>query len=177
MAVETRLREVLRTGDLPFSAGCRGSSPSPREYRDVASGVLEAVFDGSADLASGWKTWRDSLGEVRYQRFYCLPGDLIRYDIRGRHGGRLEHRVGLWKYSWNNGRLTRLEPVSETLTVAARPWFQDITAFAFAGERSFHEQLARGVPYWRGRLDPACGIDLYGENGIAAADIDGDGHR
>jgi hypothetical protein len=33
----------------------------------------------------------------------------------------------------------------------------------------------QGDPYWRSRLDPACGIDVYGENGIAVADIDGDG--
>ena len=36
-------------------------------------------------------------------------------------------------------------------------------------------QLAKGVPYWRSRLDPATGIDLYGSNGIAVGDIDNDG--
>ena len=40
---------------------------------------------------------------------------------------------------------------------------------------AFREQLLRGVPYWRSRLDPASGIDLYGSNGIAVGDIDGDG--
>ena len=65
--------------------------------------------------------------------------------------------------------------MSETLTFSDKPLFQDITGYAFAGEPSFREQLARGVPYWRARLDPALGIDVYGENGIAAADIDGDG--
>jgi tetratricopeptide (TPR) repeat protein len=37
------------------------------------------------------------------------------------------------------------------------------------------EQLAKGVPYWVARLDPATGIDIYGNQGIAVADIDGDG--
>ena len=36
-------------------------------------------------------------------------------------------------------------------------------------------QLLHGSPYWVARLDPATGIDLYGNNGIAAADIDNDG--
>ena len=41
--------------------------------------------------------------------------------------------------------------------------------------RFFREQMLRGVPYWRARLDSASGIDIYGSNGIAVGDIDGDG--
>lgn len=175
MEIEARLRTALRNGDLPCAAGCRVVSPAPSQYRDVAPGVAEAVFNGPGDAAAGWRKWRDSLGEIRAARFYSLPGDLIRYDIRSRNRGRLEHRVGWWKQSWDRGELTGFEPVSETLTYADKPWFRDVTGFAFAGERSFAEQLARGVPYWRARLDPACGIDVYGENGMAAADIDQDG--
>ena len=37
------------------------------------------------------------------------------------------------------------------------------------------EQFSRGVPYWRARLDPASGIDIYGSNGISVGDIDNDG--
>ena len=175
MEIEARLRTAFENLEVPCAVDCRGASPLPDAYRDVAPGIAEAVFNGSGDVAAGWKRWRASLGEVRSVRFWSLPGDVVRYDIRGRNQGRLEQRVGSWKISWENDRLTRLEPESEILTHGDRPWFRDITASAFAGERSFHEQLARGVPYWRGRLDPACGIDLYGENGIAAADIDGDG--
>ena len=109
------------------------------------------------------------------RRFYSLPGDLVRYDVRSQGAGRLEHRVGIWKLAWNQGAATHLEPVEETLTFSQKPWFRDVTGAAFAGVPSFHEQLTKGMPYWRARLDPACGIDLYGENGIAVADIDGDG--
>jgi hypothetical protein len=35
--------------------------------------------------------------------------------------------------------------------------------------------LLRGVDYWRTVLDGACGIDIYGHNGVSVADIDGDG--
>jgi len=45
----------------------------------------------------------------------------------------------------------------------------------FGSVRTFQEQLLKGVPYWRGRLDSASGIDVYGNNGIAVGDIDGDG--
>lgn len=37
------------------------------------------------------------------------------------------------------------------------------------------EQLERGIPYWIARLDAGSGIDIYGNNGIAVGDVDGDG--
>ena len=172
---ELRLRSGLLSGEPPLASACRGISPAAREYREIAPGVSTAVFEQSEDVAAGWKKWRDSLGKIRSARFYVLPGDIVRYDIRSDNGSRIEQRVGTWKHAWENGALTRLEPIEETLTHADQPWFRDVTGYAFAGERAFAEQLARGVPYWRARLDPACGIDVYGENGIAAADIDGDG--
>ena len=175
MEIETRLREGVLSGRQALAPGCRGTSPAAREYRDVAPGVATAVFSGDTDVASGWQRWRESLGSIDRARFYSLPGDLVRYEIRGRNAGRLEYRVGYWKVAWGNSAVTHLEPVEELLTYADKPWFRDVTGAAFAGEPSFQEQLARGIPYWRSRLDPACGIDLYGELGIAAADIDGDG--
>src|SRR5262249_51254652 len=45
----------------------------------------------------------------------------------------------------------------------------------FESSATFQDQLSRGIPYWRARLDPAAGIDVYGSNGIAVGDIDGDG--
>lgn len=175
LEIEARLREGVLSGQLALVSGCRGTSPAAREYRDVAPGVATAVFGNDTAVTSGWQTWRESLGSIDRARFYSLPGDLVRYEIRGRNAGRLEYRVGYWKLAWDNGAITSLEPVEEILTYADRPWFRDVTGAAFAGEPSFPEQLARGIPYWRSRLDPACGIDLYGEIGIAAADIDGDG--
>ena len=175
LAIEARLQNAFRTGDLPATSGLRCVLPAARAYRAIAPDVQEAVFGREGELAAGWKEWRDSLGAVRSARFYSLPGDLIRYDIRGSNQGRLEHRIGWWKQSWSDGKLTGFEPVSETLVHADRPWFRDVTGYALGAEPSFREHLTRGVPYWRARLDPACGLDVYGENGIAAGDIDGDG--
>ncbi len=172
---EARLRESLKNGRPPFAPECAGISPAAIEYRDIAPGVAAAVFGAEKQVEAGWRKWRDSLGAVRFARFYSLPGDIVRYDIRSENKGRLEHRIGIWKCEWSRGAITRLDPQQETLTYGGRPWFRDITSYAFEGEPSFAEQMARGVPYWRARLDPACGIDVYGENGIAAADIDGDG--
>jgi tetratricopeptide (TPR) repeat protein len=49
-------------------------------------------------------------------------------------------------------------------------WFADVTGSVLQSE-----QLSRGTPYWTARLDPATGIDVYGNQGIAVGDVDGDG--
>lgn len=51
-------------------------------------------------------------------------------------------------------------------------WFADIS-----GHVLHDEQLSKGSPYWVSRLDPATGIDLYGNNGIAVGDVDQDGQE
>ena len=175
LEIEARLRVAAAEGNLPLAPGCRGTSPAPRAYRDMAPGVRAAVFEQGRDIAAGWRDWRSSLGTIRSARFYRLPGSLVRFDVRSARDGRLEHRVGTWKLLWERGAITLFEPIEEILTWASEPWFRDVTGFVFQGEPTFREQLARGVPYWRSCLDPACGIDLYGENGIAAGDVDGDG--
>ncbi len=60
-------------------------------------------------------------------------------------------------------------------SAAADPWFREVTGGAFAELSEAGEQLSRGVPYWAAALDSATGIDIYGNNGIAVGDIDGDG--
>jgi tetratricopeptide (TPR) repeat protein len=172
---EVRLRDLVHSGDLPLAAGCTGASPAPSGYEQAGPGVWKALFAGGESIAEGFAQWRASLGEIRAARFYSLPGGIIRYDIRGTNNGRLEHRIGHWKQAWSGGKITRFEPVDEILVQADKPWFREITGYAFEGESSFSEHLLRGIPYWRARIDPSCGIDVYGENGIAVADIDGDG--
>ena len=61
------------------------------------------------------------------------------------------------------------------LTVAPHYLFRDATSSFFEEAPSFRNQLLKGVPYWRSVLDSACGIDVYGSNGIAVGDIDSDG--
>ena len=115
MEIERRMASALATGDPPLAAGCSGSTPAPSRYRNIAPGVDAAVFEGVGDPVAGWQKWRASLGTVRRAAFYSLPGDLVRYDIRGRSGRRYEHRVGIWKVTWDLGAVTNLEPVEETL--------------------------------------------------------------
>jgi Flp pilus assembly protein TadD len=173
--IEADLAAIAQSGTLPLAPGATGKSPAPVRYREIAPGLETAEFGADPDLAGGFRKWHGSLGSIHSARFFAVPGDRIRYVIRSTNRGLLEYRVGYWKQIWKDRTITHFEPVEETLAFANRPWFSDVTASVFAGEPSFQDQLTKGVPYWRSRLDPSCGLDVYGENGIAAADIDGDG--
>ena len=169
------LTKQLRISE-PRLSGAVLQSPLPSHYRPIAPDIHEAVFDSAnRDAAGGWKSWVESLGAIRRAEFYPLPDDIVRYEIASKRDGKLLHRVGHGKVSWEDGKLVSLKPLGEHLASADAPLFRDVTAAVFEKTPSFSEQLAKGIPYWRARLDPASGIDVYGSNGLAVGDIDGDG--
>ncbi len=175
--ITASLLKALESVELPLAAVATGHSPLPSTYRALAPDLEEAVFDTSdTAIASGWKAWVQSLGRVRRAEFHWLPGDVVRYEVASEANGKLFYRVGLWKQTWAEGRLSSFVPVEEHVASATGPLFRDVTTVVFEKTRSFREQLTKGVPYWRAKLDPACGIDLYGSNGLAVGDIDNDGY-
>ncbi len=105
----------------------------------------------------------------------------IRYEFVGTGSGFFrEQRVGNWNLSWDilpSGelRLRSWTTLDETRSRSRAPVFEDIAPQAFAGNTSFTQQLLPGTDYWRTVLDGACGIDIYGHNGVSVGDIDGDG--
>jgi tetratricopeptide (TPR) repeat protein/peroxiredoxin len=112
------------------------------------------------------------------------PGRLhtrVRYELVGTGKDFYrEQRVGYWELDWKSSgsgefclRSWRLS--DETRSCSIAPVFADIAAEAFAGNASYSSQLLLGADYWRTVLDVACGIDIYGHNGVSIGDIDGDG--
>ncbi len=175
MEIEAILASLLREGGLPVSSNVTGPSPMPEEY--IGSGPVRLARHGaSGDLFSaGMLRWITSLGDVRYARFHALPDDLVRYEIASLTPAGLEHRVGHWRMRWAGRYLDHFEPLDESIASTAKPLFSDVTGELFGAVSSFREQLAKGVPYWRSRLDSATGVGVYGNQGIAVGDIDGDG--
>ena len=91
-----------------------------------------------------------------------------------------EQRTGFWQLEWQatsagEFRVWKWQWLDETRARAFGPVFVDITAQAFVGNPSYSAQLLRGTDYWRTVLDGACGIDIYGHNGVSVGDIDNDG--
>jgi Flp pilus assembly protein TadD/peroxiredoxin len=111
------------------------------------------------------------------QRFRVV----IRYDLAGvRTDKAREERIGHWSTEWvrdSSGawHVTKWASTEETLSRAREPIFVEISKRALGQTDSYKNQLLRGGDYWRTVLDGACGIDVYGNNGLAVGDIDGDG--
>ncbi|HTZ58838.1 MAG TPA: tetratricopeptide repeat protein [Acidobacteriaceae bacterium] len=124
-----------------------------------------------------------SIEEVVSAAPAVLPG--VRCDIRfdmvlQRNNERREERVGFWRTEWLQDdsagwKAQRWEATQETVSVVPGRMFIDVTAQALGHTESYRRQMLRGCDYWRTVLDGACGIDVYGNNGLAVGDFDNDG--
>lgn len=105
----------------------------------------------------------------------------IRYDLVDTAPGyHLQQRVGWVDLVWvkdaaEDWAVIEWRALRETCSRSVSPVFQEITSQTLGANVSFREQLARGTDYWRTLLDGACGIDIYGNFGVAAGDFDNDG--
>ena len=70
-------------------------------------------------------------------------------------------------------RSFRLEAMRQATNAAPR--FRDVSQAALGHNTSYRHQLSRSLDAWRAELDAATGIDVYGHNGIAVGDYNGDG--
>jgi tetratricopeptide (TPR) repeat protein len=105
----------------------------------------------------------------------------VRYEIVGTGADfHREQRVGAWDMTWvpsaSDGFHVRdWRALEEARARSRSPIYADITATALGGNSSYSAQMLHGTDYWRTVLDGACGIDIYGHNGVCIADIDNDG--
>jgi tetratricopeptide (TPR) repeat protein len=182
-----------------------GTSLRPVESRILRSGAIEVrrnTFKVEADLArdtfmqelqsvlssfSRVLTAEFQVAGIRAGFAPALTQPPIRLQTRIRYelvatGGEFhrEQRIGYWRLDWEQAesgdfRIRNWQALEETQSRSLAPCYADITAAAFDGNASYSSQLVHGTDYWRTVLDGACGIDVYGHNGISTGDIDGDG--
>ena len=105
----------------------------------------------------------------------------IRYEFVGSGSDFYrEQCVGHWLLTWERPeqgdfRVRTWLSLDETRSRSKHPAYVDVTAAALGSNSSYSAQLLHGTDYWRTVLDGACGIDIYGHNGVSIGDIDGDG--
>jgi len=150
----------------PFPVRFR--KPSPHE---LLARYIQPGADDFACEVEAMKVHQALIAVHPDTRFYVLPGNRVRFETKTG----TEYRTGTAKYEFRDGRIVDYQVESETVARSEHPLFRDVTAAVFGDCPSFHDQLLRGVPYWRAALDSASGIDIYGSNGISVGDIDGDG--
>jgi tetratricopeptide (TPR) repeat protein/peroxiredoxin len=195
------VRAVEKVLALDFS----GASLKPAASRRIRTGPVEVLRNQFVDKATlGRDAFLNELrstmnvfAEIITAEFQVTSVEVhpaaqptrlltrVRYDLVG--SGRdvyREQRVGEWDVEWEatasagTGGVVRMKccrALGETQSRSTGPVFVDIAARALGGNLSYSAQLLRGSDYWRTVLDQACGIDIYGHNGVAVGDIDGDG--
>ena len=107
----------------------------------------------------------------------------VRLELGGRGPDGLLSLLGPLKMQWSppdedsGGEWTLVGAALGDLrrSEARRFHFTEITEATFGGIPSFQSQLSRDTDYWRGKLDAAVGISVYGHQGVSIGDADGDG--
>lgn len=140
------------------------------------------------ELDGWWPAgWRVRTAEFEITALDVLPGEplsartAVRFDLVAETGQQREQRTGFWAMDWVHDEpaadwmLRRWQVEAEERSVLHGPAFTDVTEQALGGVSSYRQQLLRGSDEWRTQLDGASGIDVYGNNGVAAGDYDGDG--
>jgi tetratricopeptide (TPR) repeat protein/peroxiredoxin len=158
---------VKRTFDTKAVSGREQFLEELKGWLGHVSRVETAEFD-----ITSIETLTDSPTTVRLQILYNL--------VSQRSDGQREERVGSWRTVWAREasgvwKAHRWQGLDEILSVVSERMFVDVTAPALEHADSYVKQMLRGSDHWRTVLDGACGIDVYGNNGVAAGDFDNDG--
>jgi tetratricopeptide (TPR) repeat protein len=181
--------ELVETTSLRPSQVTTVRTGSPIQI--VRRGFASSVVRGRDHFLAEMQRYLGSLGRIETAEFLVtgievqpeggtLAAD-IRYDLVSQvHDTIREQRVGNWKTQWRrdaskNWRVIRWEASDETVAQVRGPAFLDISSQALGNTDSYRDQMLRGADDWRTLLDGACGIDVYGNNGLAVGDFDNDG--
>ena len=186
-----------------FTAGFAGASPLPSESQPVRSSppvdVRRNRFPAEFTLKQeaflrALQLWLSTFSKIETAELQITRVDVsprmdvpdrietrVRYEIAGRGEGlKREQRVGNCQLTWEKGdadefRIASWRFLDEAQARASSPIYVDVTTAALGNNPSYAAQILHGTDYWRTVLDGACGIDVYGHNGVSAADIDNDG--
>ena len=181
-----------------FASGFLGTSPRPVESRIVRPGhqieVRNLVFSSEPtlparafleDLRSALDDFTKLVtAELQVTRIEASQDSLktrVRYELVGSGAGlHREQCVGFWDLDWRRStggdyRIHAWRMHKERRSRSVKPCFADVTRSALGSNSSYAGQLVHGVDYWRTILDGACGMDIYGHNGVSIGDIDNDG--
>ena len=193
---------ITKTFSSDFRGTSLGNSGSHTARSSLGLEVRRKTFNSAAALEQNefmrqWAATFESFSKIEVAEFQVTrieadasanqslkPAVLnteVRYEIAGSLAGfHRRQRIGKWRMKWesaNQGpfRLRSLEVLEEEEATSAEPFFADISASVLAHNSSYSRQILHGSDYWRTVIDGACGIDVYGHNGVSVADIDGDG--
>lgn len=167
--------------ELAHSMGVlRSFRGAPKTERSVTSDSLGREFDTLlADYRSiDWAKFKIVGIEPNGER---AASATLRFQMAGVTQQGLRQQIGVeWASEWertSEGRwlLAALQAGDSERSHSSVAAFEDVSEAAFGQNASFHQQLKFGTEVWRTRMDAASGMDVYGQQGLAVGDYDGDG--
>ena len=163
-----RLPTDVPSGDPNVFSGADGLAAALRSLR--------APFDPNSELRPEIKVFRIS-----------IDGSLIETNAYVKWIGPapegILQQTATWKCQWKKTTLDELprllqidvESYEETISRSGAPLFTDCTVSVLGKNRSFQEQLLRGLVYWGTRIPMKLGmLDPTGKHGICVGDVNGD---
>jgi Flp pilus assembly protein TadD len=87
--------------------------------------------------------------------------------------------IGEWEVEWAQSttgwKIAAWRPLEMTTAEGPEVVFTDVTTAAFGKDPSYESHLVRDTNYWRGVLDKASDVDIFGNSGVSVGDVYGDG--
>lgn len=156
------------------------------ELKLIAKSLLEdpSSFEPLSRVTAGFRGLGLAEFKIVGTRREGVAGDLVRVAVRVELGGEFSDgsyrsTLGAIEMSWAHEAgewALRSVDTGEFRDVRSEAFgFTEITDQVFGHIDSFREQLALDIDHWRGSLDAALGVSIYGHHGISLGDFDGDG--
>ena len=184
--IATFLADNFQSTRLQDQSELRAETGALTIWRAATRSALELTREGFVDEFSGFVK---DFQEIRIADFQIVSlveeGQLVRttvdYTIAGNATKAWRLQIsGLWNLDWTidsegRWRIVKWVSLDQTRSSSLSPVFVDVSDSALGENLSFNAQLRRGIGDWQAILDEALGTDIYGNNGVAVGDIDGDG--
>ncbi|MCH8923012.1 MAG: VCBS repeat-containing protein [Planctomycetes bacterium] len=159
------------SGEPANAASFRGPAGLAEALRELMAPLSEAT-----GVRSKAKVFRVSVSEDG-------ATTAVLFELSGRNSQGDYQQKATWTCQWR--RRAQGPPLLATIELvdyeesqaksAAGPLFADCTEAVLGGNASYRQQLAYGVDHWVGRIESRYGINISGWEGIAVADVNGDG--
>ena len=171
-----REKTILERADRGAWRGVEGSA-----RRDLEAAQWTADLVRLRGLFRSVEKARFKVYETRGQpNGKALVATRALLEMNGRDGKGHHFQVRAdWQVEWRSRggewRITSMQLGSFERARLARRFLRDVTRASLGSSASYRQQLALGLDHWWKRLDAASGIDIYGHQGVAVGDFDGDG--
>ena len=174
------MAEVLGSDSFRVQRAVEVESQPPEDNFQGLAGFQQAC-DSLLDLGEG-----DQCGRVEFkitgiqQEGSLVTRQLV--SLSGTRGGKSYEQHSVWRMVWDR---TPEQPQIKRIDVerfeevervdAAGPIFRDDTATVLGNNECYERQLVPGVNDWLGRIDSRINNGLFGHQGLALGDVNGDG--